>query len=111
MRNHYRRAAPYFPNVAVIVPAWNEALVIGASIDRLLTLGYPAERLRIYVVDDASTDDTPVVVLDKAAEHPGRVVHLRRDVGARVKRTRSTMASPVCSRNRGRKRSSSWMLT
>ncbi|QIK63127.1 glycosyltransferase family 2 protein [Leucobacter viscericola] len=85
VKNHYRHAAPYFPNVAVIVPAWNEALVIGASIDRLLTLGYPPERLRIYVVDDASTDDTPAVVLGKAAEHPGRVFHLRRDVGGEGK--------------------------
>ncbi|CAG7620294.1 glycosyltransferase family 2 protein [Leucobacter soli] len=84
-KNHYRRAAPYAPNVAVIVPAWNEGLVIGASIDRLLALEYPEDRLRIYVVDDASTDDTPEVVLRKAAEHPGRVVHLRRDVGGEGK--------------------------
>lgn len=84
-KNHYRRAEPYYPNVAVIVPAWNEALVIGASIDRLLTLGYPPERLKIYVVDDASTDDTPAVVRQKAEEHPGRVVHLRREVGGEGK--------------------------
>lgn len=84
-KNHYRRAAPYAPNIAVIVPAWNEGLVIGASIDRLLTLEYPAERLRIFVVDDASTDSTPEVVLDRAARYPGRVVHLRREVGGEGK--------------------------
>lgn len=83
--NHYRRARPYLPNVAVIVPAWNEGLVIGASIDRLLSLDYPAERLRIFVVDDASTDSTPEVVQQKAQEHPGRVVHLRREVGGEGK--------------------------
>ena len=59
------------PNVAVVVPAWNEAAVIGRTIDTLLALDYPAERLRVYVVDDASTDETPDVVLGKAAEHPG----------------------------------------
>lgn len=85
VKNHYRRAAPFAPNIAVIVPAWNEGMVIGASIDRLLTLEYPSERLRIYVVDDASTDSTPDVVLRKAAEHPGRVVHLRREVGGEGK--------------------------
>ena len=47
------------PNVAVVVPAWNEAAVIGRTIDTLLALDYPAERLRVYVVDDASTDETP----------------------------------------------------
>jgi cellulose synthase/poly-beta-1,6-N-acetylglucosamine synthase-like glycosyltransferase len=84
-RNHYSKAAPYLPRVAVVVPAWNEGAVIGASIDRLLALEYPRESLRIYVVDDASTDDTPDVVLAKAAQHPGSVVHLRREKGGEGK--------------------------
>ncbi|MEL4317868.1 glycosyltransferase [Leifsonia sp. YIM 134122] len=84
-RNHYRKAAPYLPNVAVIVPAWNEGAVIGASIDRLMSLEYPEGRLRIYVVDDASTDDTPDVVKAKAVQYPGAVFHLRRDVGGEGK--------------------------
>ncbi|MDA0162527.1 glycosyltransferase family 2 protein [Solirubrobacter ginsenosidimutans] len=73
------------PNVAVVVPAWNEAAVIGRTLDTLLSLDYPPERLRVYVVDDASTDATPDVVLGKAAEYPGRVFHLRRDVGGEGK--------------------------
>src|SRR3954451_13631669 len=73
------------PNVAVVVPAWNEALVIGRTIDTLVGLDYPAERLRVYVVDDASTDETPDVVLAKAAEYPGRVFHLRRAKGGEGK--------------------------
>lgn len=85
VKNHYRRARDVTPNIAVIVPAWNEGLVIGASIDRLLTLEYPPEHLRIFVVDDASTDTTPDVVLERAAAHPGRVFHLRREVGGEGK--------------------------
>lgn len=84
-RNHYAEAAPYHPNVAVVIPAWNEGLVIGPAIERLLQLEYPAERLRIFVVDDASTDDTPEIVTAKAAAYPGRVVHLRRDKGGEGK--------------------------
>lgn len=84
-RNHYRRAAPYLPNVAVVVPAWNEGAVIGASIDRLLELDYPPERLRVYIVDDASTDDTPDVVRSRASREPGRVFHLRRERGGEGK--------------------------
>jgi len=83
--NHYRLAAPSLPRVAVIVPAWNEGLVIGASIDRMLSLDYPADRLRVYVVDDASTDDTPDVVRARAAAHPDRVFHLRRERGGEGK--------------------------
>lgn len=85
VRNHYDQVAPRFPRVAILIPAWNEAAVIGTSIDRLLQLDYPADRLRLFVVDDASTDETPDVVLAKAAEHPGRVVHLRRDKGGEGK--------------------------
>jgi cellulose synthase/poly-beta-1,6-N-acetylglucosamine synthase-like glycosyltransferase len=84
-RNHYRDVAPYFPRTAILIPAWNEAAVIGASIDRLVQLEYPPDALRIYVVDDASTDDTPDVIKAKAAEYPGQVVHLRRDKGGEGK--------------------------
>jgi cellulose synthase/poly-beta-1,6-N-acetylglucosamine synthase-like glycosyltransferase len=84
-RNHYRDVAPYFPRTAILIPAWNEAAVIGASIDRLVQLEYPPDALRIYVVDDASTDDTPDVIKAKAAEYPGQVVHLRREKGGQGK--------------------------
>ena len=84
-KNHYKKATPYLPRVAVVVPAWNEGAVIGASIDRLMRLEYPRDRLRVYVVDDASTDNTPDVVLAKAAEYPGSVFHLRREKGGEGK--------------------------
>lgn len=84
-RNHLRDAAPYLPNVAVLIPAWNEGAVLTASVGRLMRLQYPAERLRVYVVDDASTDDTPDVVRALAERYPGRVVHLRREQGGQGK--------------------------
>ena len=84
-RNHYAKARPYTPRVAIVIPAWNEGAVIGASIDRLMALEYPLESLRLYVVDDASTDDTPDVIRAKAAQYPGNVFHLRRDKGGEGK--------------------------
>ncbi len=84
-RNHYGACEPYFPRTAVVIPAWNEAAVIGTSIDRLMLLDYPRDALRIFVVDDASTDDTPDVVLAKAAQYPGNVIHLRREKGGQGK--------------------------
>jgi len=83
--NHYKKAAPYLPRVAIIVPAWNEGAVIGASVDRLMKLDYPREALRIYVVDDASTDDTPIVVRGRAEQYPGNVFLLRREQGGQGK--------------------------
>jgi cellulose synthase/poly-beta-1,6-N-acetylglucosamine synthase-like glycosyltransferase len=71
--------------VAIVVPAWNEAAVIGRTLDTLMRLDYPEARLRVYVVDDASTDETPDVVLAKAGEYPDRIFHLRRDHGGEGK--------------------------
>lgn len=77
--------APFHPRVAIVIPAWNEAAVIERTLDRLLALDYPAERLRVYVVDDASTDATPELTRAKAAAHPGRIFHLRRERGGEGK--------------------------
>jgi cellulose synthase/poly-beta-1,6-N-acetylglucosamine synthase-like glycosyltransferase len=85
VKNHYAKARPYTPRVAIVIPAWNEGAVIGASIDRLMALEYPLDALRLYVVDDASTDNTPDVVRAKAAQYPGNVVHLRREKGGEGK--------------------------
>ncbi|HEX5290280.1 MAG TPA: glycosyltransferase [Streptosporangiaceae bacterium] len=84
-RVHYDRCAPVFPRTAILIPAWNEAAVIASSVDRLMRLEYPPDRLRVFVIDDASTDETPAVARAKAAEYPGRVFHLRREVGGQGK--------------------------
>jgi cellulose synthase/poly-beta-1,6-N-acetylglucosamine synthase-like glycosyltransferase len=84
-KNHYGKAAPYLPRVAIVVPAWNEGAVIGESIDRLMALEYPPESLRVYVVDDASTDNTPDVIEAKESAYPGQVFHLRRERGGEGK--------------------------
>ena len=81
----YQRLQPFYPRVAVVVPAWNEAHVIGATIERLLTMDYPDANVRVYVVDDASTDTTPEVVRAWAAREPDRVYHLRRERGGQGK--------------------------
>jgi hopene-associated glycosyltransferase HpnB len=52
-------AAP-FPSVVAVVPARNEADILGASLPTLLAQDYPGE-FRVIVVDDASTDDTAAV--------------------------------------------------
>src|SRR6218665_1792893 len=83
--NHYGHADAYFPRVAVVIPAWNEAVVIGATVERMLQLAYPADRLRIYVVDDASTDNTPEVMAGLVTANPGRVFTLRREAGGQGK--------------------------
>jgi cellulose synthase/poly-beta-1,6-N-acetylglucosamine synthase-like glycosyltransferase len=83
--NHYPRTGPGTPRVAFLLPAWNEADVLGASIDSLMGIDYPAGAWRIYVVDDASTDHTPDVMRSRMAQYPGSVFHLRREKGGEGK--------------------------
>jgi len=54
------------PRVAIIVPARDESLNIGPCVRSLLAQQYPAERLRIIVVDDDSSDDTARIVASLA---------------------------------------------
>ncbi len=84
-RNHYGECRPIFPRVAILVPAWNEAAVIGTTIDQLMRLDYPKDRIRIYVVDDGSTDETPRILAAKELEYPGNVFPLRRENGGQGK--------------------------
>lgn len=82
---HLERSRDHLPNVSVLIPAWNEAAVIAATIDRLMAVDYPEDRIRVYVIDDASTDETPRITVDKSREYPGRVIHLRRVAGGEGK--------------------------
>lgn len=47
-----------FPKISIVVPAYNEAGTIRKSLESLLKLDYPKDKLEIVVVDDGSSDDT-----------------------------------------------------
>src|SRR2546426_9474605 len=48
--------------ISITIPVHNEAAVIADTLERILDLGYPAERRQILVVSDASTDGTDEIV-------------------------------------------------
>lgn len=56
----------HWPEVAAIVPARNEALVVGEAVRSLLRQDYPG-KLRIILVDDQSADGTAEIVRATAA--------------------------------------------
>jgi len=68
------RRAEITPSVTVIVPAHDEEAAIGARIQNLLDLDYPADKLEVLVVSDGSTDRTDEIV----REHGVRLLALPR---------------------------------
>ena len=63
-----------WPAVSLIIAAHNEEAVLRAKLENALAMDYPAERLDIIVVSDASTDGTDRI----AAEFAERGVRLHR---------------------------------
>ena len=57
-------ASDELPMVSVTVPVFNEEAQIRETLDGLLALRYPKERLQILLVSDGSTDDTNAVLVE-----------------------------------------------
>src|SRR5262245_40084429 len=51
-----------WPFITIVLPVYNEAPVVAATLSEILSLDYPADRRQIVVVSDASTDDTDAIV-------------------------------------------------
>lgn len=68
--NRFRGAEPaYYPTATVIVPCFNEETSIFGTIDSLLKLDYPKDKLDIMIIDDGSTDNSWELI-QKYKGHP-----------------------------------------
>ncbi|MFA6353758.1 MAG: glycosyltransferase family 2 protein [Candidatus Paceibacterota bacterium] len=47
-----------YPAVTIVVPCWNEENTVGKTVQSLLNLNYPKDKLNIFLIDDGSTDGT-----------------------------------------------------
>lgn len=64
-----------YPSVTVIVPCWNEQNTVQGTVESLLALDYPKDKIKIMLVDDGSTDNT-WNVLQQFANTPNiEVIH------------------------------------
>jgi cellulose synthase/poly-beta-1,6-N-acetylglucosamine synthase-like glycosyltransferase len=62
-----------YPTCTIMIPAHNEAVVIGRTVESMLTLEYPKDKLTILVINDGSKDETASIV-QKYADNDPRVV-------------------------------------
>ena len=73
---------PPAPAVDVVVAARDEQAVIGRLVEGIARLRYPSEALRLWVIDDGSSDRTPQVLAELQADHPFlRVLRREPDAG------------------------------
>ncbi len=62
-----------FPSCTILIPAHNEEIVIGNTIEAMLKLEYPEDRLKIMVINDGSKDQTRKII-ESYSKKDSRVV-------------------------------------
>ena len=48
----------YYPAVTIVVPSFNEEKTVYKTVRSLLDLNYPKDKIKIFLIDDGSTDNT-----------------------------------------------------
>ncbi len=71
-----------YPSVAILVPCWNKALTLAGTLDSLLGLEYPKDKLQIVIIDDGSTDNTYEVAM-RYAHHPEIKIFQKQNEGSK----------------------------
>jgi len=69
------------PYISLLVAAKNEEAVITSLVNELCTLDYPSHRYELWVIDDHSTDQTPVL-LERLSQKYANLRVLRRAADA-----------------------------
>jgi cellulose synthase/poly-beta-1,6-N-acetylglucosamine synthase-like glycosyltransferase len=59
----------FYPAVTIVVPCWNEENTIEKTVQSLFNLNYPKDKIKIFLINDGSTDNTRNVI-NKFAEYP-----------------------------------------
>ena len=62
-----------YPSCTIMIPAHNEAVVIGRTVESMLKLEYPKDKLKILVINDGSKDETGAIV-QEFADRDSRVI-------------------------------------
>ena len=58
-----------YPAVTIAIPCWNEESTVGKTVNSILQVNYPKDKLKILLIDDGSTDSTWKEI-QKFSSHP-----------------------------------------
>jgi cellulose synthase/poly-beta-1,6-N-acetylglucosamine synthase-like glycosyltransferase len=83
IKNEEGRTISNYPTVTIAVPCWNEERTLAGTLDSLLSLEYPHEKLSIIVVDDGSKDGTLAIAETYAKQYPDIVKALSKVNGGK----------------------------
>jgi len=70
-----------YPEVTFVIPAYNCAHIIEETIKSIKNLDYQQDKIRIFIVDDASTDRTLDVSAELAKKYAGLRVFTKKHGG------------------------------
>lgn len=78
-----KSAPARYPVVSMLVPCYNEERTVGKTLESLLSLDYPKDKLEIVVIDDGSKDRTANIAQDYASRYPAQVTFLQKENGGK----------------------------
>lgn len=89
----------YLPFVSVMVPAHNEAKVIGQTVEALLKFHYPEDKYEVIVINDNSSDESAEILSGIQKKYPGRnltVINTDHIVGGKGKSNALNIGYQTC---------------
>lgn len=88
-----------YPMVSLLIPAHNEGKVIGRTVQAMLALDYPPDRLQIVVINDNSSDNSRQLLEQIRAQNPQRLltlIHTDAVTGAKGKSNALNLGLAAC---------------
>ncbi|RDY23631.1 glycosyltransferase family 2 protein [Romboutsia maritimum] len=89
-KNHSKKVIKLkeYPTVSILVPAHNEAKVIGRTVESLLLLNYPKDKMELIVINDNSSDNSKEIlqeIKDKNKNYNFTIINTDKTSGGKGK--------------------------
>lgn len=73
------------PKVTIAIPAYNEEETLTETVNSVLTLEYPQDKLQIIIINDGSKDKTLQIAQHLSKKNPGRITLLNQQNQGKAK--------------------------